>query len=274
MDQADVLSRVEQQLRLVRRHRGRSLIRRWADDCPRLVEVEQPVDVPEWVWGLDRKAADDVFRGLVKIAQGGDGVALLTVLACLRPGLLSLSRRLRIPVDDLISDATHVVLRFPLARRRSVAGQLLLDIRQCYWSENRRPEVPVDGARGLLEVVRAPGELGSGMSAAEQLLRLVVAAWRVGVIGADDARLVVEFRVLGDPMATAAARRGIRRGAAFERLYRTERLLTCLVGGRPPFPLESQARRLATSFPFNAGSADDLLRHRGLGRLSLPPAAA
>jgi hypothetical protein len=168
--------------------------------------------------------SDDAFRVLVEFAQGGDPWALSTVLVCLRPGLCALAARIGIPVDEVVSEATFVVLDFPFARRRTVPGQLLLDTRKRFSREGERQrlrETPSGDTRVLADRV-APGDLGVDASPVERLSDLVYRAWRQGLLSDDLARLVVETRVWGVSPAEAARRRGITRKAVYQRRVRAE----------------------------------------------------
>jgi hypothetical protein len=224
MDRVNALSRLEDELRRLRGARGREVVARWAKACPALAElaVEVPGEVPAWVWGMEGVAADRVLRGLVGLAQAGDEVAVLAVLACLRPGLCGLAGRVGVPVDEVVSEATFVVFEFPYRRRRTVAGQLLLDTRKRFSRARERVrDVPVGDTRLGFETP-APGELGVEVPAVERLSQLVHAAWQEGHLSKDAARLIIETRVWGVAVEEAAARRGITRKAAFERRARAE----------------------------------------------------
>jgi len=218
----NALSRLEDELARLRGARGRAVIVRWAHLCPSLAQVATPVNVPGWVWGLERSAADEVLRCLVELAQGGDEVAVSVVLACLRPGLCAMAGRTGVPMDDLVSEATLVVFEFPFQRRRTVAGQLLLDTRKRFSRARARVrEIPAGDTRQGSDGDAAE-ELGAERPAIEQLGLLVHQAWKQGHLTRDAARLVMETRVWGIPVAEAAARRGISRKAVFERRARAE----------------------------------------------------
>ena len=225
MAQSNALSRVEAELRGHAGRRGRRVIERWGDRCPPLADagLGEPGEVPAWVWSLDPGDADVVLRVLVEQAQAGDAVAATAVLACLRPGICALAVRTGMAADEIVSEAAVAVLRFPVARRASVAGQILLDVRRAVRRERERQRDVVEGdTRVVLEKTEAPGELGAEPSMAEQVVALVVRARQADVIGDDDARLILETRVAGEAMTAAAARRSIGRTAAYQRRQRAE----------------------------------------------------
>lgn len=207
---------------------GQRVLERWERACPLLGSggLRSPRDLPKWVWSLGRDDADRVLRMLVAQAQAGDAAAVAAVLACLRPGLFALAVRTGLSVDEVLSEVALGLLRFPLARRASVAGQLLLDARRVIGRRREKERDVLEGdTRVALEDVEAPGELGVEVSAAEQLVQMVVAAWRAGDVGTDEARLILETRIAGTSVAAAAARRSVNRTAAYQRRQRAEKRL-------------------------------------------------
>jgi hypothetical protein len=221
----NVLHRLEAELARAPGYQGRRALAAWAACCPALLAagISEPAAVPGWV-SKRGAAADDVFRVLVDFAQRGDRWALSTVLVCLRPGLCALARRIGVPVDEVVSEATFVVLDFPFARRGTVPGQLLLDARKRFSRERERQrlrETPLGDTRVLGDRI-APGDLGADSTAVEQLSVLVRQAWQQGLVDRDLARLVLETRVWGVSPEEAAARRGITRNAVYSRRWRAE----------------------------------------------------
>jgi hypothetical protein len=220
----NVLHRLEAELVRAPGLEGRAAVAAWAARCPALLAsgIADPAEVPGWV--SKRGAASDLFRVLVEFAQSGDRWALSTLLVCLGRGLCALASRIRVPVDEVVSEATSVVLEFPFARRRSVPGQLLLDTRKRFSRESERErlrETPLGDTRVLGDRI-APGDLGVDPSAVEQLSALVCRAWRLGLLDQDLARLVLETRVWGVSVNEAAVRRGITRKAVYCRRDRAE----------------------------------------------------
>lgn len=218
----NVMHRLEAEVARAPGLEGRDAVAAWAARCPALLAsgIAEPAEVPEWV--SKRGASSDLFRVLVEFAQAGDPWALPTLLVCLRRGLFALASRIGVTVDDVVSEATFVVLEFPFARRRTVPGQLLLDTRKRFKRERERlKETPVGDAH-VLGDREAPGHLGMDSSAVEELSALVCRAWRTGVLDQDQARLVLETRVWSVSVNEAAERRGISRKAVYCRRERAE----------------------------------------------------
>lgn len=225
MVRSNALSRLAAELRGLSGRRGRRVLEQWADQCALLADagLGSPGEVPGWVWSLAPGEADAVLRVLVEQAQSGDALAAAALLVCLRPGMCALAVGTGLPVDEIVSEAAFAVLRFPVARRASVAGQILLDVRRAVRRQRERQRDVLDGdTRVALEGIEASGELGVEQSTPETLVALVAGAWRAGELGGDDARLILETRVAGDAMTVAAARRSVSRTAAYQRRQRAE----------------------------------------------------
>lgn len=90
-------------------------------------------------------------------------------------------------------------------------------------------------------------------------------AWRTGVLTTDAARLVVDTRILGDPVDVAAGRLGCSRKAAYERRRQAEARLAAR--RQPPV-----RRATSTAWkslpggasPMESGSTEDLLGQKDL----------
>ena len=226
MGRSSGFRRVEERLAGYRGRAARRLMERWADTCSPLGEagLQAPADIPEWVWGLDPQVADEVLRFLVTSAQAGDEAALLTALVCLRPGLASVARsraRSGVEVEDVVAVAATELLRVRLNNRATVAS-VVLDVRREMSRRSPRPapcELLDDPATGA--VAAAPAERSAG----ETLVRLVVDAHRQGVLALDEARLIVETRLLDVPMESAAASRDVKTMTAYRRRWKAERRL-------------------------------------------------
>lgn len=221
MERIDALSRIEYELQCIPMREARRRLGEWRRECVALADAPpliSPRDIPPWVWKLDRQESNSVLRYLVGRAQSQDDVALLVVIASLRPGLLTLVSRWGYDDNEVIAEAPVVVLECPLSRRRRIAAGLLLDIHHRFWLQRRRIREVVGGdTRSRLADLPAPGELGVNISTGEQLFGLVCGALRAGFIRPDEARIIIETRVLGDKVAVAAARRGVTRKAIYER---------------------------------------------------------
>ena len=77
------MSRLEDELGGLRGARGAEVVAGLSKHCPALAatEIGAPGEVPGWVWRTERSTADRVLRCLVGLAQSGDEIALLAVLA-------------------------------------------------------------------------------------------------------------------------------------------------------------------------------------------------
>jgi DNA-directed RNA polymerase specialized sigma24 family protein len=176
------------------------------------------------VWTLSPHEADAVLRRLVSLAQAGDQTAALTVIACLRPGLCSLAGGLKVGMDEIVSEAALVLLRFSRTRRQRIAAGLLLDIRHRFWEAHKKAEreVPMGDGRPLDTARGSAGEMEPEGSAAGRLAGIVLVAWRAGYLTRDAAQLLIETRVYGVSVAEVAARLGISTKATYERRRRAE----------------------------------------------------
>lgn len=229
MEMPDALGRVEAELRRASRRGGRAAMARWATACPMFEgSGGSPVEVSAWVWRLDAGHADVALRALVDLAQAGDELATLTVVACLRPGLCSLVKSLRVGIDEVVSEASMVVLTFSPTRRRRIAAGLLLDVRHRFWELQKKVarEVPVGETVAREAAYGSPGELDPTGTPPERLALVVFGAWRAGVLDRASAALILETRLYGETVVAAAARRGISAKAAYERRRRAEARLS------------------------------------------------
>jgi hypothetical protein len=226
MESCDVFGQID--AGIARADDGRRL-RRWCLRWPVLAAqpIESLSDLPDWVRGLPRRDADDVLRALVTEAQGGDEVATLVVISCLRPGLLRLVRSMGLPPAEAVSHAADRILRLPLSRR-SIAGGLILDVRHAAWAEwrTRKAEEPTQPDR-ILRMADSDGQGDTEveLSPTKQLSEIISSAWRRGVLKATDANMITETRLLGLSLEDAAARRSISLAAAYSRRSRAERRL-------------------------------------------------
>lgn len=112
----------------------------------------------------------------------------------------------------------------------TAVAKYVLDVRHAIWAPACRrrhvESVPTDRTQ-LADPVRPRGDLGAQpRTAAERLMALVHDAWRAGHLNSDRARLLIETRVLGDQMQTAADRPGVTRKAMYVRRDRAEARLT------------------------------------------------
>lgn len=223
----DCLARAEIQLDQLTRGIGQVTIAQWREVCTELAgaPLRAPGDLQAWLRDCPSGRADAVLGGLVKLAQKGDTVALLAVVVCLSPGIRTLARRTGIGVDEAMSEVTLGILEFPVERRRSIAGGLLLDARNRLSRASRRAPEPHAGVGEDAVWVDAGSPEAGGQTTAERILALVCDARRRNVLDGHDAQLIVDTRVSGHRVAPAAARLGISRDAAYQRRIRAERRL-------------------------------------------------
>jgi hypothetical protein len=227
---ADALARTELHLRLASRGRAaqRTIIR-WASACPELSVsgLRSPGQIVGWMRRLPTDRADRVLGRLVGHAQRNDHAALLAVLACLAPGIRSLAARMAANLDEVVSEVTLGILVYPVDRRSSVAGGLLLDARNRLHRAAQRAArtQPLDEA----DHPEAPGELGHLAAPGQRAVQLVCQAHREGLIDHTDAQLILHTRIAGHPVKPVARRLGLSPSAAYQRRHRAETRLTTLV---------------------------------------------
>lgn len=246
---SDSLAVLESQLTRLTRRREQATLERWRDVCEPLgaQRFTRLTQLRDWLHKQPTRRADEVLRSLVTLAQKGDATALAAVLVCLAPGIRALARRSQVTLDEAFSDVAVRVLEYPIARRRSVAGGILLDARNRLSRQRQRAPQPVGDVATLIhgggaDSTTGPGEAAAGfrvaegagaakhpLSAAERILRLVCDARQDEALTHDDAQLIVDTRINGQRMAPAAARLGISRDAAYQRRARAESRLQATV---------------------------------------------
>lgn len=231
MGRGVVLKQVEAELERISGRRCAAVLDRWRQRQPVLAvpEVRSLAELPGWVWAQRYARADQVVRCLVALAQDGEQLAALLVIACLRPGLCALARRMHVDTDDVVPELTLAVLEFPLDRRCTVAGQLLLEARLRLFrqAEKRQKDRShlLDGGQDLLD--RVVGTTGQGLcrSVLEEIAVRVIDAWQEGRLTEDTARVILETRVAGESVASAATRRSVSCKTLLQRRWRGEAVL-------------------------------------------------
>lgn len=222
---SDCLGRAEEQLDLLTRGRERSTLRRWRDASVELADaaISRPGQLRGWLRHRPTPLADEALRGLVRLAQQGDGSALLGVLVCLAPGIRTLARRTGVSLDEAMSEVTVGVLEYPYARRRSIAAGLLLDARNRIGRAARSSPVPTPDQQ--LDERGGRPTASAEPTAAERVLALLCDARRKNIVDRDEAQLIVDTRLSGEQVAPVATRLGISPAAAYQRRSRAERRL-------------------------------------------------
>jgi hypothetical protein len=227
----DALARTERSLEVITRGRERQTLDRWRSSCSHLAEAQltAPTELKGWLRQLPNKSADLVLGRLVALAQRGDASALLAVIVCLGPGIRSLAARNRLTTDEVVSEIALGILDFPLGRRTSVAGGLLLDARNRIFRaalrDARSEPLVDDDARHPT----APGELGHSEPPAQRIFNLVCQAHREGLLDRTEAQLIIDTRLYGHQVKPIAQRLGLTPSAAYQRRSRAEARLTQLV---------------------------------------------
>ena len=228
---ADALASTERHLLLITRGCERETLTRWGTRCTSLREAElsTPSDVKSWLRSLPSKGADAVLGRLVGFAQSGDSPALLTVIVCLGPGIRSLASRTAVTADEAVSEIALGILDYPLDRRTSVAGGLLLDARNRLYRAARRAarSEPFDDDDASHPA--APGELGTTTPPAQRIIQLVCQGCREGLLDQTEAQLIIDTRLNGHRVKPVAEELGLTPSAAYQRRSRAEARLTQLV---------------------------------------------
>jgi hypothetical protein len=229
---SDALARTERHLRLVGRGPGQAALARWRISCPDLAAapIDTAAELPAWLRSQPASTANRVLGSLVAAAQDGDHLAVVAVLACLAPGIRGLARHAGLGVDETLSEVAVGLLDFPVERRTSVAGGLLLDARNRLSRARQRAgrAQPVDLTDGAVQVV-APGELGHPIPPAQRLVQIVGQAHRQGLVDRTEARLILDTRLGGHRVRPLARRLGLTASAAYQRRSRAEARLAAAV---------------------------------------------
>jgi hypothetical protein len=225
----DALARSEHHLHMLRRAHASRTMMRWRSTCPELetAGLSRPAELRSWLHQMPSQAADAVLGTLVRHAQHGDDTALLTVLVCLAPGIRSLAARTSSTVDEVVSEISLGVFDYPVDRRTSIAGGLLLDTRnRLHRAKQQTSRVqPLDD----LDDPEAQGDLGDQATSTRRAVRLVCQAHRQGVIDRTDTQLILHTRIAGHPVKPVAHHLGLTPSAAYQRRQRAETRLMDLV---------------------------------------------
>jgi hypothetical protein len=219
----DALSRAEHHLRLVTRGRERTTLERWRCGCEPLTDapITTPGQLKAWLRQLPTRVADGVLGHLVGHAQQGDSAALLTVVVCLEPGLRSLVYRTGVTSDEAVSEIALGILSYPVDRRSSIAGGLLLDARNRLYRAAQRHALTETWDDQTVHPAAA-GELGTAAPPAQRIVQLVCDAHREGLLDRTEARLILDTRLGGHKVKPVADLLGLSASAAYQRRSRAE----------------------------------------------------
>jgi len=228
---ADALASTERHLRLITRGCERETLKRWGARCTPLQEAQlaAPTDVKPWLRSLPTKAADAVLGRLVGFAQGGDSPAMLTVIVCLGPGIRNLAARTTVTADEAVSEIALGILDYPIERRTSVAGGLLLDARNRIYRSAQRAARSEPFDDDDTSHPAAPGELGTTTPPAQEIIQLVCQGRRDGLLDHTEAQLIIDTRLNGHRVKPVAKELGLTPSAAYQRRSRAEARLTQVV---------------------------------------------
>jgi hypothetical protein len=225
----DPLARTERHLRLIGHTGGHAALERWRTGSPELTAapITAAAELPGWLHTQPTTTANRILGHLVTRSQHDDQLALVAVLACLAPGIRSLAAKARVRVDEALSEVTIGILGFPVHRRTSIAGGLLLDARNRLWRTNQKHHntEPLDPTDDTTHPT-APGDLGNPIPAAQHLIQIVCQAHRQGLVDHTEARLILDTRLGGHHIRPLAQHLGLTTSAAYQRRNRAETRLT------------------------------------------------
>lgn len=198
---------------------ARAALQRWRRVEPALAGLDTVEDV--LALRRDPHRADEVLGALVS-RSARDQAAARVVLQALMPGLVRLAVAFGnadpdSTAGDLVAIAWERICCYPSHRVRSVAANLLFDIRKQLVAD-REPIKDLPGR----DVVAA--------SAEDEVIALLfveelASAEETGMIAEGAAELIMRTRVDGHPVVELAARRGVTAHGLVQRRRRAESLL-------------------------------------------------
>src|SRR5918994_1828829 len=206
-------------------------------------------------------ARDAVLAALLAQART-EPLAARVVLAALLPGLKRIAEQVILDARDreelwqlLLACAWERIRRYPLERRPSrIAANLLLDTRRRALDSFTRER----GLRARPVSTAPPAPAPSEAAAGGDVEVLLARAVRAGALSREEARLVLETRFYGVPLASIATVRGVHYDALRIRRSRAERRLLLFLGqpdvrfgGRRPH--SSSARVVGDGLTGSAG---------------------
>lgn len=201
---------------------ARRALMRWAATHPVLADARTLDDVIELGWSTD--TGPEVRNVLARLASS-DEVAARTLLQGLLGGLCTMAKAISPhpdTVEELISLAWERIRTYPIHRRGSVSGNVLLDIRKWYWAAQRANEEPIGIAIDYcFDVEPSSEEEYFSHSLAGEVAQAVSS----GAVSRRDLSLVLRSRVGGESMTALAAERNLSLRAAWHRRWRAETTL-------------------------------------------------
>lgn len=204
---------------------ARSRWKSWVEKEPVLAGAGELVDLRAWTRTAEAAAKDDALRSLAKLgsATGGDDSAAITALTwALVPGASTLAHRmadLSDDIDELVAAHLWIAAKtFEWDRRRSTAASILRDTLRGVQAElgvgdGARRQDRVWTSSSCLEPDSPSWQqhveplVSLAEDASNELLELLEAAARMGVISAEDRVLLIDLAVASDA-AGVPGRRG------------------------------------------------------------------
>lgn len=182
-----------------------------------LAGVPSPASLVDAVRAATPEQADAVLLHLAVESVGGSKIAARTLLQLLLPGTCRLAAKWWALGDAEERAACAVaavyerIRRYPIHRRpRSVAANILLDAGQDLWRAAKRATRDASHTV-IVDPLVLPSPLSEGEpTPAEELLWLILDAVEEGIIGVDDAHLILATRVGNDGLPDIARRRGAK----------------------------------------------------------------
>lgn len=228
----------------------------WAADHPTLAtrSLGELVDLFD---SQTQDAQDQMLESLLALTQTGDRLASRTLLQVMLPRLVRMARSFRpataytSDLDDQLQHALSafyaVVTEFPLGRHRGVAGHLKLAVLNRATGHTRRAAHSQDawhhviqlGDDNLLDVLTtetphessSEGTPGQSVSSGDELLDLILAARREGLLSPADSTFLAELYLepRQETRAEAAERLGLTADCLRRRHHRIQGRLRAAV---------------------------------------------
>lgn len=181
-----------------------------------LAGVESPTDLVPAVRSAAPDRADQVLLHLAT-RSSSDDLAARALLQALLPGTCRLAARWWALGDAEERAACAVaavyarIRCYPVKRRpQRIAANVLLDAGQDLWRSAKRVTREAQNTVAVDPALMPVGRTVPEPTAAEELTVLVVDAVAAGVIGAQDAELILATRVGNDALPAMAHRRGAK----------------------------------------------------------------
>jgi hypothetical protein len=167
----------------------------WVEQDRRLAPAPRVDGLTDWLLSIDIDAADEVLHALVRIGSpsGGDcQAAVWVVVRALLPGAVQVARRCGEgpATDALVASQLWLEVRdFPWWRHRKVAGNVLANIRALLYRAGE--DRPSWAEKRTVPTERIPDQPEQeDESPKERLADVMSWAEEVGIIGADEARML------------------------------------------------------------------------------------